>query len=60
MKDKLICKDEEMIKVKGGALKEISGAVLNALSTIWKTIYSIGQGMGGALRRIGSGKVCKL
>lgn len=60
MKDKLVCKDEEMIKVQGGVLKSLSGAVINAISTIWKTIYSIGQGAGGALRRIGSGKVCKL
>lgn len=60
MKDKLVCKDEEMIKVRGGGLKSLSGAVINAISTIWKTIYSIGQGAGGALRRIGSGKVCRL
>ena len=55
-----ICNDELMLSVKGGALKDISGAVVNAISTIWKTIYGIGQGLGGALRRIGSGKVCKL
>ena len=58
--EKRICKDEEMINVRGGALKDITGAVLNSLSTIWKTIYGIGQGLGGALRRIGSGKVCKI
>ena len=58
--ERKICQDEEMVKVKGGALKSLSGAIINAISTIWKTIYSIGQGAGGALRRIGTGKVCKL
>ena len=53
-----ICKDEKMLNIKGGA--SLSGAIINAISTICKTIYSIGQGLGGALRRIGTGKVCKL
>lgn len=60
MKEEMICKDKDMLNVRGGALREISGAVVNAISTIWKTIYGIGQGLGGALRRIGTGKVCKL
>jgi len=57
----MICKDEMMIKIVGGtALGKISGAIINAFSTIWKTIYGIGQGAGGAIRRIATGKVCKI
>ena len=57
----MICKDEVMLEViGGGTLGKISGAILNSLSTIWKTIYSIGQGAGGAIRRIATGRVCKL
>jgi len=50
-------KDEEMTKVNGG--ESITGAFLNYLSTAIKTIYGIGQGLGGAIRRIATGNVCR-
>lgn len=52
--------DEETKKIEGGALKDLTGALLNAFTSLWKAIYSFGQGAGGAIRRIASGKVCKL
>lgn len=51
-------KENEVMKIVGGI--SISGPLINAVSTIMKTIYSIGQGVGGALRRITTGKVCKI
>jgi len=54
----MIKKDEQMLTIMGGV--NLNGSILNALSTVWKTIYSIGQGLGGAIRRIGTGKVCKI
>lgn len=57
----MICKDDKMLNIIGGsALGKISGAIINAFSTIWKTIYGIGQGAGGAIRRIATGKTCKI
>ncbi len=49
--------DEEMTKVSGG--ENITGTFLNYLSTAIKTVYGIGQGLGGAIRRIASGNVCR-
>ena len=50
--------DSELYNVSGGG--SVSGAFLNYLSTIFKTVYGIGQGLGGAIRRIASGKTCML
>lgn len=41
----------------GGA--SISGAILNALTTVGKFVYSMGQTFGSALRRISTRKMCK-
>ena len=50
--------DEEMIKVSGG--DSIGTTFLNYLSTAIKTVYNIGQGLGGAIRRIATRNVCPL
>ena len=51
-------KDIELQKVNGGG--EIGTTFLNYLSTAIKTIYGIGQELGGAIRRIATKKVCPL
>jgi len=51
--------DEKMLTVIGGALN-FNGSIINAVSTIFKTIYGIGQGLGGAIRRIATGKTCRI
>ena len=48
--------DSEMVKVSGG---DLGATFLNYLSTAIKTVYNIGQGLGGAIRRIASGNVCR-
>ena len=50
--------DSEMTKVSGG--DSLSATFLNYLSTAIKTIYNIGQSLGGSLRRIATGNVCRL
>ena len=49
--------DINLLKVEGGGL---SASVLNYLSTAIKTVYNIGQDLGGSLRRIATGKTCPL
>ena len=49
--------DKELLYVFGGG---ISATILNYFSTAVKTIYSIGQGFGGAIRRIASNNLCPL
>lgn len=50
-------KDIELSKINGGG---IGATVLNYLSNAVKTFYSIGQDLGGAIRRIATGKTCPL
>ena len=49
--------DSEMTKVSGG--ESFGSTFLNYLSTAIKTVYNIGQGLGGSLRRIATGNVCR-
>ncbi len=49
--------DINLIKINGGA---VSSTFLQHLSTVFKTVYGIGQELGGAIRRIASGKICPL
>ena len=51
-------KDIELNKVIGGG--GVGTTFLNYLSTAIKTVYNVGQELGGALRRIASGKICQL
>lgn len=50
-------KNQEMVKIKGGASISIS-SVLNAISKIATTVFSIGQAIGSAIRRGSSGNIC--
>ena len=38
----------------------ITGSIINGVVNLFTTIYKIGRGLGGGIRRIGSGKVCPL
>lgn len=51
--------DNEMIKIYGGDAG-LGATFINYLGTFLKTIYGIGQGFGGALRRIASKNVCTI
>ena len=42
----------------GGGLN-LSGAIISAFKGFANTIFEIGQAVGGAIRRIGSGNLCK-
>ena len=49
--------DMSMQEVVGGGL---GATFLSYLSTAMKTVYSIGQELGGSIRRIATGKICPL
>ncbi len=36
----------------------VSGPIINGIVNLLNAVYKIGRGMGGAIRRIGSGNVC--
>ena len=50
--------DINLVKVSGGA--NISASVLNYFQAALKTVYGIGQGLGGAIRRIATKNVCPI
>lgn len=50
--------NNELKKIYGGA--SISGTLINALTSTFKMIHDIGRSLGGALRRIHEGALCKL
>jgi hypothetical protein len=50
--------ESELSKVYGG--DGVGATFLNYLSTAIKTVYSIGQELGGAIRRIATGNTCPL
>ncbi len=49
--------DINLLKVEAGG---ISASFINYLSTALKTVYNIGQGLGGAIRRIATKNVCPI
>ena len=49
--------DINLLKIEGGSL---SATVLNYFSNALKTVYNIGQSLGGAIRRIATRNVCPL
>ncbi len=51
--------DYSMIKIYGGGLN-ITGSIINYFTVFIKTVYGIGQGLGGAVRRIATKKVCSI
>ncbi len=50
-------KDQDLNKITGGG---IGATFLNYLSNAIKTVYNIGQELGGSIRRIAEGKTCPL
>jgi len=48
----------EMQSIIGGA--SLSGTIVNAFNSAFKTIYGFGQNFGTAVRRIAKRKLCKL
>ena len=54
-----IVSSDELRSITGGATS-LTSAVLNAISKGIDTIFSIGQAVGGALRRMISNKLCEL
>ena len=48
---------EELVLVRGGG---ITATLLNSISRFMDTVFSLGQTVGSSIRRLVSGKVCKL
>lgn len=49
--------NEELLLVRGGG---ITSTFLNSFSRLMENIYKIGQSLGSSVRRIASGKLCKM
>lgn len=49
----------EMAKISGGE-NGVGTTFMNYLSNLFKTVYGIGQGLGGAIRRIATNKTCQI
>ena len=52
--------DVELVKIYGGASTGITATFIKYLSDAIKVVYGIGQGLGGAIRRIATKNVCSL
>ena len=50
-------KEKEMMDINGGAL---TSAFISAISKIVSTLYDIGEATGSAIRRLTSGKYCRI
>ena len=48
----------ELLQVVGG--RSISGTLVNAFHSAFKTVYSFGQNFGGAMRRFINRNLCSL
>ena len=49
---------QELVQVAGG--RSISGTLINAFTSAFKTIYGFGQDFGGAIRRFRTRNLCEL
>ncbi len=49
-------KNEELKSIVGG--RSISGAIISSFNSLAKTIFSLGQAFGSAIRRITTKKLC--
>ncbi len=51
-------KEKDLKQIRGGTT--ISGSIINAFTSLFKTLVSLGEKIGSALRRMGSGEICPL
>ena len=49
---------QELLQIAGG--RSISGTLVNAFNSAFKTVYSFGQNFGGAMRRIITRRLCSI
>lgn len=52
------CKDIDLEKITGGT--NLSGALINSLTSLMQTILDTGSRLGSAIRRIAEGNMCPL
>jgi len=51
--------DYELMLIAGGGLN-ITGTLVNAVLSVSKFIYQVGQSLGSSIRRIGNNKLCRI
>ena len=49
---------EELLQIVGG--RSISGTIINAFNSAFKTVYGFGQNFGGAMRRFIYRRLCSI
>lgn len=50
--------ENEELKITIGGASNFSGAIVNAVTSLMKFVYGLGQSFGSAIRRIATGKTC--
>ena len=50
--------ETQLAEINGGA--SLSGSFINSFTDAIKTVYGIGQDLGGSMRRIATGNLCKI
>ncbi len=50
-------KENEMVNIAGGSL---TSSFINAITKVVNTLYDIGEATGSAIRRLTSGKYCRI
>ncbi len=49
--------NEELLMIKGGS---ITGALIDSVTKMMEKIYDLGRSLGSSIRRLVSGKTCKI
>jgi len=50
--------ENDELKLTIGGASNFSGAIVNAITSLVKFVYGLGQSFGSSIRRMTSGKMC--
>ena len=50
--------ENDELKITVGGATKFSGAIVNAITSLVKFVYGLGQTFGSSIRRVVSGKMC--
>ena len=53
-------KEEELDKIKGGQLENVTGPIINAIVSVVKVLQEAGYSIGSGVRRIVENNTCPL
>ena len=50
--------ENDELKITIGGASSFSGAIVNAVTSLVKYVYTLGQSLGSSIRRMVTGKMC--